>query len=79
VKPLYPSDAKAAGIQGGVILEVVIGKEGDVQGIRVVSGHPMLRQAAIDAISRWKYRPTLLNGEPIEVVDTVTINFSFQP
>src|SRR5262249_55501560 len=78
VKPIYPPDAKAARIQGIVILETLISKEGDVQSINVISGHPMLQQAAIDAVSQWKYKPTLLNGEPVEVVTTITVNFAFQ-
>ena len=77
-KPVYPPLAKQARIQGVVILEAVIGKDGSVNEIKVISGHPLLQQAAIDAVSQWKYKPTLLNGEPVEVVTTVTVNFAFQ-
>jgi TonB family protein len=78
VKPVYPPDAKEARIQGVVILEALIGKDGNVNEVKAISGHPMLQQAAIDAVSQWKYKPTLLNGQPVEVVTTVTVNFSFQ-
>ncbi len=77
-KPVYPPLAKQARIQGIVILEAVIGKDGMVSEIKVLNGHPLLQQAAIDAVSQWKYKPTLLNGEPVEVVTTVTVNFAFQ-
>ena len=76
-KPAYPPLAKQARIQGIVILEAVIGKDGTVNEIRVLNGHPLLQQSAIDAVSQWKYKPTLLNGEPVEVVTTVTVNFAF--
>ncbi len=78
IKPVYPPLAKQARIQGVVILEAVIGKDGAVSEIKVINGHPLLQQAAIDAVSQWKYKPTLLNGEPVEVVTTVTVNFAFQ-
>jgi protein TonB len=78
VKPIYPPDAKEARIQGVVVLEAVVSKEGDVQSVNVISGHPLLQQAAIDAVSQWKYKPTLLNGQPVEVVTTITVNFAFQ-
>ena len=78
VQPAYPPLAKQARIQGVVILEAIIGKDGAVTEVKVISGHPLLQQAAIDAVSQWKYKPTLLNGEPVEVVTTVTVNFAFQ-
>jgi protein TonB len=78
VQPVYPPLAKQARIQGVVILEAIIGKDGAVSEVKVISGHPLLQQAAIDAVSQWKYKPTLLNGEPVEVVTTVTVNFAFQ-
>ena len=78
VQPVYPPLAKQARIQGVVILEAIIGKDGAVTEVKVISGHPLLQQAAIDAVSQWKYKPTLLNGEPVEVVTTVTVNFAFQ-
>jgi protein TonB len=59
-----------------VILEVVISKQGSVQNLTVLSGHPLLTTAAIDAVKQWRYQTTLLNGEPVEVVTTVTVNFN---
>lgn len=76
VKPPYPALARQARIQGAVILEAVISRQGGVEQLRVVSGHPLLVQAAMDAVRQWKYRPTLLNGEPVEVVTTITVNFN---
>ena len=78
VKPEYPPLARAARIQGVVVMEAVISREGSIETLRVVSGHPLLNQAALDAVKQWKYRPTLLNGEPVEVITTVTVMFSFQ-
>jgi TonB family protein len=76
VKPVYPQAARDARISGVVILEAVIGREGNVQEVRVISGHPLLQQAAIDSVSQWRYEPTLLNGAPVEVVTTITVTFS---
>jgi protein TonB len=76
VKPPYPPLARQARIQGTVILEAVINRQGSVDQLRVVSGHPLLVQSAMDAVRQWKYRPTLLNGEPVEVVTTITVNFN---
>ena len=76
VQPEYPSDAKAQNIQGTVQLKAIVDKEGNVAGLQLISGHPMLAPAAIDAVKQWKYRPYLLNGEPIEVETTVTVNFT---
>jgi TonB family protein len=78
VAPVYPQEAREARIQGVVILETLIGKDGKVFSVRVISGHPLLQQSAVDAVSQWLYRPTFLNGQPVEVVTTVTVNFSFQ-
>jgi protein TonB len=58
-------------------LEAVISKDGAIDNLRVISGHPLLTQAAIDAVKQWRYKPTLLNGEPVEVVTTITVNFAF--
>ena len=78
VVPSYPPLALQAHIQGVVVLEATISKEGTIDSLRVVSGHPLLTHAAIDAVKQWMYRPTLLNGEPVAVVTTITVNFSFQ-
>jgi protein TonB len=76
VQPSYPPDAKTARIQGSVILAVIIGKDGSVQGERLVSGHPSLAPAAMDAVKQWKYRPYVLNGTPVEVDTQITVNFT---
>ena len=76
VAPTYPPEAGRARIEGTVVLLAVIGKDGTVQDVRVESGLPMLAQAAIDAVRQWRYRPYLLNGEPVEVDSRITINFT---
>jgi protein TonB len=76
VQPQYPPLAKQARIQGTVVLQAVIGKDGSIQHLKAISGHPMLIQSAIDAVSRWKYKPYYLNGEPVEVDTQVTVNFT---
>jgi periplasmic protein TonB len=75
-KPEYPPLAKMARIQGTVRLEAVISKDGTIQDLKVVSGHPLLVKAALEAVQRWRYQPTLLNGEPVEVVTEVDVNFT---
>jgi TonB family protein len=75
-EPVYPPLAKQSKVQGDVVLEVNITKEGKVENLTVVSGHPLLTAAAIDAVRQWEYKPTLLNGAPVDVVTTVTINFT---
>jgi len=79
VAPSYPPDARAARIQGSVVMGVIIGKDGNVQYVRVISGDPMLAPAAIDAVKQWKYRPYILNGDPIEVDTQITVNFTLTP
>jgi TonB family protein len=79
VAPVYPPLAKQARIQGEVVLEAVISREGDVTNLRVVSGHPLLVDAALTAARQWKYRPTLLNGQPVEVVSQITVPFKLEP
>ncbi len=76
VKPIYPPLARQARIQGTVILKVLINKSGDVENMQLFSGHPLLAQAALDAVKRWKYKPYLLNGAPVEVETRVTVNFT---
>lgn len=74
--PVYPPDAKAARIQGVVKLQATIGKDGTVQNLEVISGHPLLVQAALDAVKQWVYQTTLLNGNPVEVVTQIDVNFT---
>ncbi|MFZ0291572.1 MAG: TonB family protein, partial [Candidatus Sulfotelmatobacter sp.] len=76
VNPTYPPLARQARISGTVILRAVIGKDGSIQNLSLVSGHPMLAPAAIDAVKQWKYKPYLLNGEPVEVDTEVQVNFT---
>lgn len=76
VKPTYPPLAKQARIQGQVLLSAVIGREGRIQELRLVSGHPLLAPAAMVAVRQWLYSPTLLNGDPVEVLTTIEVNFT---
>ena len=76
VNPAYPPLARQARIQGTVILQAEISKTGDIQNLRLISGHPMLAPAAIEAVKQWKYKPYLLNGEPVEVETQVQVNFT---
>jgi len=76
VKPTYPPLARQARIQGSVVLQAAIGKDGSIQNLRLMSGHPMLAPAAIEAVKQWKYRPYFLNGEPVEVDTQITVNFT---
>jgi TonB family protein len=75
VEPLYPALAKQSGIEGAVVLEALVTKDGKVRGLRVASGNSLLAAAALRAVSQWRYRPSRLNGEPIEVPVKITLNF----
>jgi protein TonB len=75
-QPQYPAIAKAARIQGTVVLQATISKTGTIEGLTVVSGPPMLQQAALDAVRSWRYKPYLLNGEPVEVGTQINVVFS---
>ena len=75
VEPIYPEIARRARISGLVVLEVTIDEEGNVTGWKIQRGHPVLVEAAVQAVKQWKYSPTLLNGEPLQVVSTVNIDF----
>jgi TonB family protein len=76
VVPEYPLLAKDNGVTGTVVLQAIIGKNGRITNLHVVSGPPMLQQAALDAVKKWLYRPYLLNGEPVEVVTTINVIFT---
>ena len=76
VQPTYPPLAKTARIQGDVVLNAIISKNGNIENLRVISGHPMLVASALDAVKQWKYKPYILNGEPVEVETTVTVKFT---
>jgi protein TonB len=75
VRPAYPSIARQARVQGTVELRAIISKAGTIENLIVVRGHPMLATAAIDAVKQWRYRPYLLNNEPVEVETEITVNF----
>ena len=75
ILPVYPPLAKAARIQGLVRLEGIIARDGTIQQLRVVSGHPLLVQSALDAVRQWRYKPTHLNGDPVEVIAPIDVNF----
>lgn len=77
-KPIYPPIAQSARVQGVVILEAIIGPDGDVANARVLRSIPLLDAAAISAVSQWQFTPTLLNGQPVAVLMTVTVNFTLQ-
>jgi periplasmic protein TonB len=76
VRPAYPALAIVAHVQGPVILNALISRGGTIENLRLASGHPMLVQAAMDAVRQWRYRPYLLNGEPVEVETQITVNFT---
>jgi protein TonB len=75
-RPLYPALARQARIQGNVVLHAIIDKDGKVAQLEVISGHPLLVQSALDAVKQWRYKPTLLNGDPVEVDTTITVTFT---
>jgi periplasmic protein TonB len=76
VNPAYPPLARQARIQGQVLLRAQISKEGAIENLQLISGHPMLVQSALDAVKQWKYKPYLLNGEPVEVDTEIQVNFT---
>jgi periplasmic protein TonB len=76
VQPPYPPLARSARIQGSVILQAEISKDGTIQNLRLISGHPMLAPSAIEAVKQWRYKPYFLNGEPVEVETQITVNFT---
>jgi TonB family protein len=76
VAPVYPPDAKKARVTGSVVLEAMIGKDGNVENLKVVSGPSMLQQSAMDAVRQWTYKPYLLNGDPVEIKTKITVVYS---
>ena len=75
IEPSYPPLARTARIQGEVILTAIISKEGTIENLQVVSGHPLLLQSAVDAVKQWYYRPYLVSGEPVEVETKIVVTF----
>jgi periplasmic protein TonB len=78
VEPKYPPLARATRVQGEVLLSAMIGKDGRIENLQVIGGHPMLVRAALDAVRQWRYRPTMLNGQPVEVDTTIAVKFSLR-
>lgn len=76
IQPVYPPLARQTRISGTVRLHAIISKDGTIKELEVVSGHPLLQQSALDAVRQWRYQPTLLNGEPVEVDTTIDVIFS---
>ena len=76
VAPVYPNDARAAHISGTVVLHAIIGKDGNVEKLVVVSGPKELQTSALDAVKQWTYKPYLLNGNPTEVETTIHVNYN---
>ena len=76
VLPTYPYPAKITHVQGPVVLAAIISKDGRIENLQLISGHPLLAGAAIEAVSQWRYKPYILNGEPIEVETRITVNFT---
>src|SRR5881227_2542313 len=76
IQPAYPPLARQARIQGSVLLQAQISKEGTIEHLTLISGHPMLAPAAIEAVKQWRYKPYILNGEPVEVDTQITVNFT---
>ena len=74
-QPVYPPLARQARIQGNVVLHAIIDKDGRVGELQVISGHPLLVQSALEAVKNWRYQPTQLNGDPVEVDTTITVSF----
>jgi protein TonB len=75
-KPVYPPLARQARIQGVVRFTAIIGKDGTIQNLQLISGHPLLVQSAQEAVRQWVYQPTLLNNEPVEVITQIDVNFT---
>jgi protein TonB len=76
VKPVYPPDAKEAGVQGVVKLRATISKEGKVTDLQAMSGHQLLTPAAIEAVRQWEYQPTIKDGKPVAVITDIDVNFT---
>ena len=74
--PVYPALAKQARVAGTVRLTAIIGRDGTIRNLQVLSGHPLLTPAALEAVKQWRYQPTLLNDEPVEVITQIDVNFT---
>jgi TonB family protein len=79
-KPVYPASAESAGIAGTVLLRAIVSTDGGIIGLTLLSSpDPALADAAIESVRQWRYQPTLLNGQPVEVVTTISVNFRLEP
>jgi protein TonB len=78
VNPHYPDDAREAHLQGSVVVQAVIGKDGAIKNVMLISGHPMLAPAALEAVKRWKFKPFLQNGQPVDVKTEVVVKFTLR-
>jgi len=78
-RPVYPREAKAAGITGVVRLAAIIGQDGTIQNLTLISGHPVLAKPAMEAVGKWVYQPTLLDGRPVDIVTEIDVTFSLSP
>jgi protein TonB len=78
VEPRYPPIPQRLGLSGSVVVEVIIGEQGDVVSARALSGHPLFGEAAVGAARGWKWNPTILNGVAVRVIGTITFNFHLQ-
>lgn len=76
IEPKYPPEARRGRVEGIVVVEATVTEQGTVERVKVISGHPLLAQAAVDAVQHWKYEPTYLNGQPVAVILTAKVNFS---
>ena len=79
VNPVYPALARQARVAGTVRLTAIIGRDGAIRNLQVMSGHPLLTSAALEAVKQWRYQPTLLNDEPVEVITQIDVNFTLSP
>ena len=79
VQPQYPKDARKKGIQGMVVLQALIGKDGTIRNLHVISGPPELTTSALKAVQQWVYKPYLLDGKAVEVETTINVNYAMQP
>ena len=78
VEPLYPELPKQLHREGRVELRAIIGTDGTIQSLQVISGDPLFLRSALDAVQQWRYRPTILNGQPVEVDTTITVIYTLQ-
>ena len=76
VQPVYPALARQARVQGAVLLQAVISRQGTIENLQVLGGPPLLVKSALDAVRQWRYRPYILNGEAVEVETRITVNFT---